>query len=137
VVSLPHVSLPKTTVHFQSSIRSTQWRTWEGEGVRGFKPPSPKFRNFYKAETISQFHGIYIHNNIIRIQVSFICKSSGDPDYGASTPNPHSLCPLSKTEFVEPPSHPPQIPGITPPPPKIFLNTLLETHVYPISFFLP
>jgi hypothetical protein len=52
-------------------------RRSEGGGV--FKPP-PKFRSFDKAEPNSQFRGIYIRNNLIRIWVSFICKLSGTPD---------------------------------------------------------
>jgi hypothetical protein len=41
-----------------------------------FKPHS-KFRSFAKAEPNSQFRGIYIRSNLIRIWVSFICKLSG------------------------------------------------------------
>jgi hypothetical protein len=52
-----------------------QWRT---EG--GFQPPTPKFWSFAKAETNSQFRGIYICNKLIRIWVSFICKLSGISD---------------------------------------------------------
>jgi hypothetical protein len=43
-------------------------------------PPPPKFRSFDKAEPNSQFREKYIHNNLIRIQVSLICKYSGTPD---------------------------------------------------------
>jgi hypothetical protein len=43
-------------------------------------PPPPKFRSFAKAEPNSQFRGIYIHKNVIRIWASFICKLSGTPD---------------------------------------------------------
>jgi hypothetical protein len=43
-----------------------QWRT-EG-GLGGSTPP--KFRSFDEAEPNSQFHGKYIHNNLLRIQVS-------------------------------------------------------------------
>jgi hypothetical protein len=39
-----------------------------------------KFRSFNKAEPNSQFPGKYIHNNLIRIRVSPICKLSGTPD---------------------------------------------------------
>jgi hypothetical protein len=48
----------------------TQWCT-EGVGLGGSNTPPPpgKFRSFDKAELNSQFHGIYIHNNVIRIQV--------------------------------------------------------------------
>jgi hypothetical protein len=48
---------------------------------RGFwvftPPPPPKFRRFNKAEPIYQFRGKFIRNNLIRMQVSFICKLSG------------------------------------------------------------
>jgi hypothetical protein len=47
---------------------------------RGGGSHPPKFRSFDKAEPNSQFSGIYIHNNVIRIRFSFICKSSGTPD---------------------------------------------------------
>jgi hypothetical protein len=61
-------------------------------GGRWFNPPSPKFRSFAKAEPNSQFRGIYIRNNLIRIWVSLICKLSGTPDYGATAPrSPFSL----------------------------------------------
>jgi hypothetical protein len=43
-------------------------------GLGGSNPPFPKFRSFAKTEPDSQFHGIYIRNNLIRIWVSFICK---------------------------------------------------------------
>jgi hypothetical protein len=52
-----------------------QWRT---EG--GVEPPPPKFLSFDKAEPNSQFRGKYVHNNLIRIQVSLICNLSGTPD---------------------------------------------------------
>jgi hypothetical protein len=55
-----------------------QWRT-EGVGGLGGSNP-PKFRSFAKAEPNSQFRGIYIRNNLIRIWVSIICKLSGTPD---------------------------------------------------------
>jgi hypothetical protein len=38
------------------------------------------FWSFDKAKPNSQFHGKYIHNNLIRIQVSLICKLNGTPD---------------------------------------------------------
>jgi hypothetical protein len=44
----------------------------------GFKPP-PKFQSFDKAKPNSQFRGKYIHNNLIRIQISLTCKLSGNP----------------------------------------------------------
>jgi hypothetical protein len=54
---------------------------WDGVGVEGFKPPPrPKFQSFDKAEPNSQFRGIYIYNDVIRIRVSFICKLSGTAD---------------------------------------------------------
>jgi hypothetical protein len=50
-------------------------------GFWGIQSPlSPKFRSFEKAEQNSQFRGKYIRNNLIRIQVSLICKLSGTPD---------------------------------------------------------
>jgi hypothetical protein len=49
-------------------------------GLGGSTPPPPKFRGFAKAELNSQFRGIYIRNNLIRLRVSFICKVSGTPD---------------------------------------------------------
>jgi hypothetical protein len=73
-----------------------------------FKPPTPlKFQSLDKAEPNSQFRGKHIRNNLIRIQVSLICKLSGTPDQGAS--EPRSLCPLPSTEFAESPPH--KIPG--------------------------
>jgi hypothetical protein len=36
--------------------------------------------DFDKAEANSQFLGKYIHNNLIIIRVSLICKFSGTPD---------------------------------------------------------
>jgi hypothetical protein len=51
------------------------WEQWHTEG-EGLNPPS-KFRSFDKAEPNSQFHGKY---NLIRIQVSPICKLSRTPD---------------------------------------------------------
>jgi hypothetical protein len=43
-------------------------------GFEGVQHPSPKFRNFDKAEPNSQFRGKYIRYNLIRIRVSLICK---------------------------------------------------------------
>jgi hypothetical protein len=52
----------------------------------------PKFRSFDKAKPNSQLCGKYVHNNLIRIQVSLICKLSGTPDYRANAPrSPFSL----------------------------------------------
>jgi hypothetical protein len=85
-----------------------QWRT-EGGGWGGANPPSPKFRSYDKAEPNSQFRGKYIRNNLIRMQVSLICKLSGTLTMGIPPPDTRSLCPLSSTEFVEPP--PNKIPG--------------------------
>ena len=39
-----------------------------------------------------------------------ITAASRTPDWGATPSDPRSLCPLSSTEFVEPP-HPKKIPG--------------------------
>jgi hypothetical protein len=58
-----------------SSSGLNQWRT---EG--GFAPHSPKFLSFDKAEPNSQFRGKFDHNNLVKIQVSLICKLSGTPD---------------------------------------------------------
>jgi len=41
-------------------------------GVWVFKPPTPKFWNFDKAEPNSQFRGIYIRNNLTTIRLSLI-----------------------------------------------------------------
>jgi uncharacterized protein YdhG (YjbR/CyaY superfamily) len=51
--------------------------------------------------------------------------------------DPCSLCSLSSTEFVEPPSHPKKIPGITPSP-KIIPGyaTALENTLYSKSLSL-
>jgi hypothetical protein len=59
---------------------STQklWQ-WHTEGRGGVNTPT-KFQSFDKAEPNSQFHGKYILNNLIGIQVSLICKLSGTPD---------------------------------------------------------
>jgi hypothetical protein len=46
----------------------------------GLNPLPPKFRIFDKAEPNSQFRGKHVCNNLIRIQVSLICKLSGTPD---------------------------------------------------------
>jgi hypothetical protein len=54
-----------------------QWRT--EEGFEGFTPP-PRNSEVDKAEPNSQFHGKYICNNLIRIQISLIFKFSGTPD---------------------------------------------------------
>jgi hypothetical protein len=47
---------------------------------RGEFIPPPKFLNFDKAEPNSQFHGKYIHNNLIRVWVSLIFKLNGTPN---------------------------------------------------------
>jgi hypothetical protein len=61
-------------------LRQLNYATYrEGGGGGMFNPPS-KFRSFAKAEPNSQFRGIYIRNNLIRIWVSFICKWSGTHD---------------------------------------------------------
>jgi hypothetical protein len=70
----------------EAGVQLRQWFKSAGFGVSsgvprgGSNPPPPKFRRLDKAEPNSQFRGIYIHNNLIRIRVSFICKSSGTPD---------------------------------------------------------
>jgi hypothetical protein len=54
----------------------------QGGEFEGVQTPSlaPKFRSFDKAEPNSQFRGIYIRNNLIRIRVSLLCKLSEAPD---------------------------------------------------------
>jgi hypothetical protein len=76
---------------------------YRGSWVWMIQAPPLKFRSFDKAEPNSQFCGIYIRNNLIRIRVSFIRKLNGTPYSGLPPPNPCSVCPLSSTEFVEPP----------------------------------
>jgi hypothetical protein len=49
-------------------------------GSLGDSKNPPKFRSFAKAEPNSQFHGICIHNNLISIRISLICRLSGTPD---------------------------------------------------------
>jgi hypothetical protein len=50
-------------------------------GLWVFQPPPPsEFFSFDKAEPKSHFHGKYIHNNLIRMWVSLICRLSGTPD---------------------------------------------------------
>jgi hypothetical protein len=63
------------------TVTLNQWCTRWGVGVLK-QPPSPaaKFLHFEKAEPNSQFYGKYIHNNIITILVSLICKLRGIPD---------------------------------------------------------
>jgi hypothetical protein len=63
-------------VLLEKGFQENQCRTEGG----GSTPPPPKFRSFAKAEPNSQFRGIYIHNNLIKIWASFICKLSGTPD---------------------------------------------------------
>jgi hypothetical protein len=67
----------------------------QGRAVwRGSTPPSPKFRSFDKAEPNSLFRGKYICNNLIRIRVSLICKSSGTlGSYRPQIPVFSALCP--------------------------------------------
>jgi hypothetical protein len=72
-----------------SALDRVEWLASRADsGVpRGFNPPPPpKFRSFAKAEPNSQFRGMYIRNNLIRIWVSLICKLSGTPVYGATAP---------------------------------------------------
>jgi hypothetical protein len=85
-----------------------QWHTKGRGSVWGVKPPL-KFQSFDKAELISQSCGKYIRNNLIRIQVSLICKFAEALTRGLLHPDPCSLCPLYSTEFVEPPLN--KIPG--------------------------
>jgi hypothetical protein len=55
-----------------------QCRTEGGFG--GFKHPNRNSESLAKAEQSSQFRGIYILKNQIRIWDLFICKLSGTPD---------------------------------------------------------
>jgi hypothetical protein len=67
-----------------------KWPLWHSGVPRGVwgggvvKTPPPKFWSFNKAEPNSQFHGKYIHNKLIRIWVSPICKLSTTPDKGVT-----------------------------------------------------
>jgi hypothetical protein len=59
-----------------------------GGGCWGLVQIPPKCRSFDKPEPNSQFCGKKIHNNLIKIRDSLICKLSRIPDYGATTPRP-------------------------------------------------
>jgi hypothetical protein len=102
----------------QTNVKNltVQWRTEGGLGVQT-RPP-PKCRSFTKAEPNSQFRGTYIHNNLIRIWVSFICKLMEPLTRGLPPSDPRFLFPLTSTEFVKLPSPQTKIRGVTPPPPK-------------------
>jgi hypothetical protein len=72
---------------------------FEGTGVPkggglGVQTP-PKFRSFEKDRPNSQFRGIYICNNLIRIRVSLIYKLSETPKggYCPQIPILSALCP--------------------------------------------
>jgi hypothetical protein len=103
-------------------IISRQKRAVPTTGVpRGVQPPSPpKFLSFEKAGPNSQFSGIYVWNNLIRIWGSLIYKLSETPTRGYCPPIPvlSALCP--KLNLLN-----------TPPPPteKKFLGTLLVPTV--------
>jgi hypothetical protein len=86
-------------------------------GVWGVQTP-PKFRSFEKAWPNSQFHGIYICNNLIRIRVLLIYKLSETRTRGLLHPYPRYVCPMSSAEFFEPP-----------PPRKKILGTLLLDNI--------
>jgi hypothetical protein len=75
-----------------------QWRT---EGGWGVQPPSLNSAVLTKLSRIPS--GKYIRNNLIRIRVSLVCRLSGTPEWWLPPPDPRSLCPLSSTEFVDPP----------------------------------
>jgi hypothetical protein len=79
-------------------------RTILGEKYRSFQlfiqnytPTWPYVEKLFRKHYIqiknsSQFRGIYIRNNLIRIGVPLIWKLSGTPDYGATAPrSPFSL----------------------------------------------
>jgi hypothetical protein len=72
-----------------------------GGGFGGLTP-LPKFRSFAKAEPNSQFREKYIQNNLIRMCFTHL-KNWVEPLTMGLPPDPWSLCPLSSTEFVEPP----------------------------------
>jgi hypothetical protein len=57
-----------------------------GRGGGGLGVQPPIFRYCDNAEPNSQFRGIYIRNNLIRIRGSLIYKLSGTPDWGATAP---------------------------------------------------
>jgi hypothetical protein len=97
------------------------------EGFNSPLPPLPKFRSFDKHEPNSQFDEKYIHNNLIRIRVSLICKSSETPDYGLPSPDPRSLGPLSSTEFLDPAQNFLAYPLLAR---KKFVGTLLRSHAF-------
>jgi hypothetical protein len=79
----------------------SQWCTdGGGSGVQ----TSLKFQSFDKAGPNSQFRGKYICNNLIRIWVSLFPNWAEPLTRGLLPPYPHSLYPLSSTEFVEPPT---------------------------------
>jgi hypothetical protein len=67
--------------------------------VWGVQTP-PKFRSFEKAGPNSQFCGIYICNNLIRIWVCSFTNWLKPLTRGVLPPDPRSLCPLSSAEFV-------------------------------------
>jgi hypothetical protein len=75
VVSIPH-KVFYLTLNGLNIKRSGIPR---GEGFWGGSNP-PKFLSVEKAEPNSQFRRKYIHNNLIRIQVSLTCTLSGTPD---------------------------------------------------------
>jgi hypothetical protein len=64
----------------------------------------PQFRSFDKAEPNFQFRGKYIHNNLIRNGFHSFANWVEPLTRGLPPPDPRSLCPLSSTNFVEPPS---------------------------------
>jgi hypothetical protein len=74
----------------------------EGGGLGGSNPPEiiPKF---WQSRAEFPVPCKIDLKNLIRIRVSPICKLGGTPDYRVTAPDPCSLCPLSSTEFVEPP----------------------------------
>jgi hypothetical protein len=61
-----------------------------------------------------RFHSLNPHSTSRTIdKIEPDCKLSGTPDNGATAPDPHSLCPLSSTECVEPPKSPGYATGLT------------------------
>jgi hypothetical protein len=77
------------SLNLSAQIWAVYWGAAVYWGGAWFKAPPPKKRSsFDNAGPNSQFHGKYISNNLIRIQVSLICKWVGPPARGYS----HQIC---------------------------------------------
>src|SRR5215469_17360390 len=68
---------------------------WHTEG--GDQTPPELFQSFDKDEPNSQFRGKHVRKNLIRMQVSLICKFRRTSEKGATAPR--SLFSLSSTEY--------------------------------------